>query len=258
MRKLLLALTLIAAPLAAQENYEIQVYPSKTADPWTTLFELHSNYTGRGSRNVGSMLGTNHAVHETIEITHGFTDWFELGFYIFSSENPGNGLNFVATHIRPRVRAPESWGLPVGLSLSTEFGPTQRKFDTSEFGIELRPIIDQSIGDFYWAFNPNIEWSMKGPDAGQGLSGMSLNPNVKLQWTVHPKVAIGTEYYGTTGSLTRLDPSADQSHMLYPSIDLFLSPDWEFNAGYGFKLSGTGDQNIFKLILGRRISWRQK
>jgi hypothetical protein len=42
--------------------------------------------------------------------------------------------------------------------------------------------------------------------------------------------------------------------MLYPSIDLFLSPNWEFNAGYGIKMSGVGDQNIIKIILGRRLN----
>ena len=245
---------LLASPLAAQENYEVQVYPSKTADPRTTLFELHSNFTGSGRSGVANgVLPTHHALHETIEITHGFTSVFELGFYLFASDNPGNGLQFVGTHIRPRIRAPESWKLPVGLSLSTEFGPTQRKFDENVLGIEVRPIVDQTVGRLYWAFNPNIEWSMKGPDAGRGASGMNFNPNIKLAWQVNPKVAVGTEYYGTTGSLTHIAPSGEQSHMIYPSIDLFLSPDWEFNAGYGLKLCGVGDQHIFKLILGRRL-----
>ena len=244
----------VSAPLVAQENYEVQVYPSKTADPRTTLFELHSNFTGSGRSGVANgVLPTHHALHETIEITHGFSSVFELGVYLFASENPGNGLQFVGTHIRPRIRAPESWKLPVGLSLSTELGPTQRKFDENELGIELRPIVDQTLGRLYWAFNPNIEWALKGPDAGRGAHGMNFNPNIKLAWQVNQKVAIGGEYYGTTGSLTHIAPAAEQSHMLYPSIDLFFSPDWEFNAGYGIKLSGTGDERIFKLILGRRL-----
>ena len=252
----LLAVALFAGAsrVAAQENYEVQVYPSKTADPRTTLFELHSNFTGIGTRAIeNGVLPTRHAVHETIEITHGFTSVFELGFYVFASENPGNGLQFVGTHIRPRIRAPESWKLPVGLSLSTEFGPTQTKFNANSFGIEVRPIVDQTIGRLYWSFNPNIEWALKGPDAGRGARGMNLNPNLKLAWQITPKIAVGTEYYGTTGSLTHIVPSAEQSHMLYPSIDLFLSPDWEFNAGYGVKLSGVGDEHIVKLILGRRL-----
>lgn len=82
---------------------------------------------------------------------------------------------------------------------------------------------------------------------------MTFNPNIKLGWQLGPKVSVGGEYYGTTGSIVRLAPSSEQSHVLYPSIDLFLSPDWEFNAGYGMQLSGTGDHDILKVIIGRRI-----
>lgn len=39
-----------------------------------------------------------------------------------------------------------------------------------------------------------------------------------------------------------------------PSKDLFLSPNREFNAGYGIRMSGVGDQHIIKLILGRRLN----
>ncbi|HTF68748.1 MAG TPA: hypothetical protein VK638_39320 [Edaphobacter sp.] len=42
--------------------------------------------------------------------------------YVFTSEQDGHGVQWVGDHIRPRVRAPDSWHLPVGLSLSTEIG----------------------------------------------------------------------------------------------------------------------------------------
>ena len=255
----LVAVLLAAVPdsrLAAQENYEIQVYPSETAEKGTTLFELHSNFTGRGRRGVlRGLLPTDGALHETLEITRGFSDIFEVGVYFFSSATPGKGWQFVGSHLRPRIRAPASWKLPVGLSLSTEFGPTGRKFDESEFGIELRPIVDQTVGKFYWALNPAVGWSFKGPESGTGLRGMNFNPNVKLGWQFSEKIQAGVEYYGTTGTLTRLAAAAEQSHVLYPSIDLFLSRDWEFNAGYGVLVSGHGDRNIVKISLGRRFPW---
>jgi hypothetical protein len=34
---------------------------------------------------------TNHAVHETVEIAHGFSDWFECGFYLFTRVRSGRG-----------------------------------------------------------------------------------------------------------------------------------------------------------------------
>ena len=89
----------------AQDNYEIQVYGSETVAPAVTMFELHSNYTINGSTEPdGVVWPTNHAVHETLEITHGFTPWFETGFYVFSSYRAGGqGWDWVGDHIRPRV-----------------------------------------------------------------------------------------------------------------------------------------------------------
>ena len=50
MRVALLAglLALAAAPLAAQENYEIQVYGSETVPRGLTMVEIHSNFTTSG------------------------------------------------------------------------------------------------------------------------------------------------------------------------------------------------------------------
>jgi len=77
-----LALFLSAAAVAlAQGNYEIQVYPSETQTPGTTMIELHSNFTIQGSKGiVDGVYGAEHQLHETVEITQGITDWFETGF----------------------------------------------------------------------------------------------------------------------------------------------------------------------------------
>ena len=87
MRKtILLSFLLVTAftGLKAQDNYEIQVYGSELVDPGRTMLELHSNFTLDGSKTIiDGQLPTNHVFHETIEITHGWTPWFETGFYFF-------------------------------------------------------------------------------------------------------------------------------------------------------------------------------
>ncbi len=226
MKSFVLAALLAAAPLgplAAQANYEIQIYPSKTQEKGTTLFELHSNFTGTGTKSVeNGLLPTDGVLHNTLEITHGFNDVFEVGFYVFTSARAGDGWQVAGSHIRPRIRVPEAWKLPVGLSLSAEVGPTQRKFDAAEWGVELRPIVDQTIGDFYWAFNPTIGWALKGDEAGRGYRGMGFEPSGKVAWQVSKEAQLGFEYYGSTGTVARMAPSAEQQHMLYPSVDLTL------------------------------------
>ena len=103
-------IALCARPAAAQDNYEIQVYGADTVEPGHTMVELHSNFTIDGSKTmIDGVYPTNHAEHETIEITHGFTDWFETGFYIFTSARSGHGLAVGGrSHPAARSRSPES------------------------------------------------------------------------------------------------------------------------------------------------------
>ena len=97
-----------AATTHAQENYEIQVYPGDTMEAKHTMIEFHSNFTIDGSKTKQEgVLPTNHAFHETLEITHGFNEWFETGFYQFTSIQPDGSWKWVGTHIRPRITVPE-------------------------------------------------------------------------------------------------------------------------------------------------------
>src|SRR3954462_9743086 len=69
------ALLVISSPVIAlaQDNYEIQVYGCDLVEPKHTMVELHSNFTIDGSKTMADDLyATNHAQHETVEITHGF------------------------------------------------------------------------------------------------------------------------------------------------------------------------------------------
>src|SRR5438105_2915293 len=89
------AVVVLAHPLRGQENYEIQVYGSPLTSAGHTMFELHSNFTTRGSAtSFDGTVPTNHAIHETLEITRGLNSWSEMGFYLFSSQNPGEGYQF--------------------------------------------------------------------------------------------------------------------------------------------------------------------
>src|ERR1700738_1364978 len=92
----------------AQDNYEIQVYGSSTTEKGSTMVELHSNYTLNGTRVIeNNVLPSNHVFHETIEVTHGFSDCFEIGYYIFNAIGSMGRTNFVGSHIRPRIRLPQ-------------------------------------------------------------------------------------------------------------------------------------------------------
>jgi hypothetical protein len=241
-----------ATVLHAQENYEIQVYGSETMPAGVTMFELHSNYTLKGSRTTSDdgIIATNHALHETLEITHGFNSWSELGFYWFTAKPAGEDYQWVGTHLRPRVRVPESWGWPVGVSISQEVGYSRTKFSGDTWTYELRPIIDKQVDRWYVSLNPTLGKSLRGPNANKPFD---FEPNVDVGYDLTKKVNLSVEYYGSTGSLTHLDPIAEQEHLLFGAVNLDFGPAWEFNLGYGTALTAGGDKSIVKMILGRRV-----
>jgi hypothetical protein len=247
---LLLSLT----PLAeAQGNYEIQVYGSETVAPGNTMVELHSNFTVEGSTSTtDGTLPTNHQLHETVEITQGWTPWFETGLYIFTSAGPNQGYKWVGDHIRPRVRVPDSWKWPVGVSLSLEAGYQRAIFSPDTWTLEIRPIIDKQIRRWYLAFNPTLDRSFHGPDVS---SGLVFSPNFKVAYGVTQKLQFGVEYYGSTGDITGFDPLYKQQQQFVPAIDYDFGPNWEFNFGVGVGATRDTDHLLVKAIVGRRFNF---
>jgi hypothetical protein len=259
MKTLFFAALFIAAlaPLAsAQGNYEIQVYGSETVAPRTTMVEMHSNFTAKGDpRPLDGTAPTDHAEHETLEITQGLNDWSELGFYVFTSEQSGMGVQWVGDHLRPRVRVPEKWHWPVGVSLSTEVGYQRARFDRNTWTWELRPIVDMQMGRWYAAVNPAFERTWHGPDVNIGLD---FAPAVKVSYDFTKKVAGGVEYYADYGSIRSIARLHDQQQQVFPSVDLNLSPKWEFNFGVGVGATASTDHWMVKAIVGRRFDWKRK
>jgi hypothetical protein len=218
------------------------------------MLELHSNFTIDGSTTTSptGMWPTNHALHETFEITHGFTDWFEVGFYIFTSASSQYGWQWVGDHIRPRVRVPDKWKWPVGVSVSTEFGYQRKEFSPDTWTFEFRPIIDKTMGRWYVAFNPALDRSFHGPSASQGTV---FSPNLKVGYDVTKRINMGVEYYGSVGPVNSFDAVRDQEQQIVPCIDLNLGEQWEFNFGVGIGMTSSTDHLIVKMILGRRFTW---
>jgi hypothetical protein len=250
----LAGLCLVAAPRSpAQDNYEIQVYGSELVDKGHTMVELHSNFTFQGSKSpTDGTYPTNHQLHETIEITHGFSDWFECGFYIFTNAKSGYGIDWVGDHIRPRFAIPKEWKWPVGLSLSQEIGYQRRQYSVDTWTYELRPIVDKQSGRWYFSFNPALELSLHGASVNQGFV---FSPNVKVSYDFTKKLTGGIEYYGSLGPVDGFDPVAEQQHQIFPTIDLNLSPKWEINFGVGVGVTRSTDHLIAKSIIGYRFDF---
>ena len=243
-------LSLCAAGVRAQGNYEVQVYGSELVAPKVTMVELHSNFTASGTKQtVDGVLPTQHAEHETLEITHGFNEWFECGFYLFTSIQADGAWIFVGTHIRPRFSVPERYHLPVGLSISNEIGWQRPNFSLDTWTWEIRPIVDKKLGRWYLSFNPTFDLSLHGPEPRQ----LGFSPNLKFSYDLTKKVALGMEYYGSYGPVTGFDPLRDQQQQFIPAVDIDFGKNWEFNFGVGVGATQATDHLLIKAILGYRF-----
>lgn len=240
-----------AGPALAQGLYEVQVYGSELVPQGRTMVELHPNFIIQGTtQTTDGTLPTNHQFHSTLEITHGFTTWFETGFYTFASAQSGHGYQWVGNHIRPRVAIPESWHWPVGLSLSNEIGYQRRLFSPDTWTWEIRPIIDKEWHRWYASFNPTFGRALHGEGTSRGFE---FFPDAKASYAVTKLVRAGVEYYGALGPITGFDPLRQQQHIIVPAIDLNLGPAWEFNFGVGVGLTAGTDHLLVKAIIGRRF-----
>ena len=232
----------------AQETYEVQVYSSPTMTKNATIFELHSNISPTGPRNEETF---THPLHETLEITTGITDNFEIGFYLFSRLNQGC-YQYSGSHIRPRIAVPTSWQWKMGVSLSVEGGfvkdPASNRYESD---YEIRPIFDKTLGKNYISLNPTIDGSITTKQA-------YFSPNIKYSYTVTPRYALGVEYYGNTGNPFRWDSYDLQTHQFYLVTDLYFDKTHEFEFGVGRGTTASSDVWNIKLILGQRVTWKKK
>jgi hypothetical protein len=216
------------------------------------MVELHTNYFPSGTTDApAGEFAMNHQSHVTIEVTHGFTKYFECaGYLVTAAHVPSEGGKFAGARIRPRFRFPEIDNFPFRVSLSFELGFNRPEFESNTRTLEIRPILERQQGRLYVSINPDLSKALKGPDSGNGLE---FEPGVKLSWNVTPMVAAGVEYYGATGEITRFAPRADQHHIIFPTVDFDVSRDWELNFGVGRGLTGTSEHWIVKSIVGYKF-----
>ncbi len=240
------------SPAAAQDLFEIQVYPYMTVPRGRTMVEMHTNHFASGTTDAPpGEFAMHRQWHATLEATHGFTNYFECaGYLVTAAHVPGEGSRIAGWRIRPRVRFPETPQFFFNVSLSVEFGFNQTEFDANTRSLEIRPILEHEQGRFYLSINPVVGKALKGPDSD---AGPDFEPGVKVAWNVTRVIAAGIEYYGATGELTNFEPGPEQRHMIFPTIDLEVSPDWELNFGIGRGLTGASEHWVMKSIIGYRF-----
>jgi len=233
--RVFLFVVVLSTPLAAQERFDISVYPYATAHRGEWEFEGHVNYTSRGTSSFdGSVAPTDDQWRFTAEVSHGITDHFELGGYLLGAQTPGMGLEYAGWRLRSRIRAPESWPLPFKVGFSAEYESARPAFSESAQTAELTAVLERRLGAFQLIADPTFERDLKGPE-----HEWEFEPRARAALDVSRTLTLGFEYYGVF-------EDAAQKHQFYPTADIRFGDDMTLHFGVGFGGASAGDQLIFK------------
>jgi hypothetical protein len=240
-------LLLTAVSAGAIDFYEIQIYSTETTLPGILSLELHSNSVISATGSEAHEQLNPYQIHETLEGTYGLTPHIEIGQYFATAKLSNGDYEYAGSRTKCHfgISATDSWPLKFGGNIELDY--MRRAAEEQPLTLEMRPIVETSLGGFLLIANLAFEKPFRGPGTHQGVT---FEPSGQLSYQLLPWLAPALEYYGDMGAVTYLPSVQDQQHFLVPTINLFLVPQLEVNAGVGWGLTRASNGVFLKAILG--------
>ena len=248
LRRGLAALPATAAALfatAVSAYDEIQVYGSDINAPGQFGLEMHYNYVADGRRKpeYRGELPPNHILAITPEFSYGLTRYVELGLYLPLSMGVDRNISYMDdAKLRTKFLNADDPRFFYGLNI--EVGMEPRRYAESRWNAEVRPIIGGTIGNWFVAFNPDMEISLSGRSQKPEFA-----PQIKLMRLLDNGVSVGIEHYTSLGTPDRIAQLNQQGHTTYLVTDLSFG-NIDVNIGIGHGWTGISDAWTAKVIVG--------
>lgn len=239
-------------PARAEDAFEIQVYDSDIDKPLETSIEGHVNYVARGRRtpDYRGELTPDQLVHMTLEPAVGITDFWELGGYLQFAWDPrgdhGGEAYFGGWKLRSKFVVPREVSDLLDLGINIELSHIPHRFEESEWGAEIRPILGFRYSGFQVNVNPILSFAL----SDQRCGVPEFEPCAKASWTTPINVAVGLEYYTGLGRIDHIPAWSEQHHTIFVALDLINLP-LELNVGVGRGLTPSSNEWTVKAIVGR-------
>ncbi len=248
---IVLALGLLAAavPASAQTD-EIQVYDGGLAPKGVFNLTLHSNFTPSGIKEPSfpGAVVADKSFNGVPEWALGVTDWFEAGLYmpLYSRDNEtGWGLN--GFKLRALFAVPKADDRRFFYGANFEFSINAKRWDTSRFTSEVRPIIGWHLDRYDIIVNPIVD------TAYDGLGNLDFAPSTRLAFNPTKTWAVAAEGYFDFGPLHDLYGSHQRGEQIYGVFD--HTGGWmDIEGGIGFGLNSASDKVTLKLILSKDLN----
>jgi hypothetical protein len=236
-RSLPILIAFCAAPLAAQDPFEIHIYEYEPMPRGAYSLEAHLNFYPQGtSARDGALVPSDNQTHLTLEPTIGHAVPFAVGFMFLSAWEPDNSRQFACWRVLPHFYAPEDWHLPFRLGFVSGFSFQNTRYEENSRRVELRPILDREFQRWQVAFNPVFERALDGPGTQHGSN---FEPAALLRWK-RERFSSSLEYYGEVESITARPYAQSETHQIFLGGHWDPRPKFSINMGVGLDLTSRG------------------
>jgi hypothetical protein len=257
-RALVLAasLVLLSGPRRAfAQADEIQVYDGGLAPVGTFNLTVHNNFTPRGVREPAfpGAVVAHRSLNGVPEWAIGVTNWFEAGLYLpLYSRDKDSGFGLDGFKLRTLFAVPNADDRRFVYGANFEFSYNAKRWDTTRFTSEIRPIVGWHLKPVDVIFNPIVDTSY------EGFGNATFVPSVRVAYNVSPAWAVAVEEYADFGPFHQFHARSDQAHQLYLVVDR-AGKACDIETGIGAGLTHASDGLTLKLILARDLtSFRRK
>ena len=254
-----LCLVLLPASVMAQTD-EIQVYDGEIAKPGIFNLMLHNNFTpsGRTAPDYPGAIIANHSYQLTAEWAYGVKPWMEQGLYlpVTSLYSTNHGTTFNGFKIRELFVRPNAHDHRFFYAANFEFSVNQSYWESTRISSEIRPIVGFHLHGWDLIYNPILDTNYKG-----GFGNLQYNPAGRLAYNFNDRWAAAFEEYDGFGPLRAFDPSDQQFHEVWATMDYSGKKFFGINieSGIGYGLTPGSDKITLKWMFSRDLNthpWR--
>jgi len=237
---------LVGMPAAAwAQSDEIQVYDGGLAKVGQFNLTLHNNFTPNGIKMPAFPGGVtpDKSWNGVPEWALGVTRWFEAGLYLpLYSHDKDMGFGYNGFKLRSLFAVPNADDRRFFYGANFEFSINAKRWDSTHFTSEVRPIIGWHLGRLDVIVNPIVD------TAYDGWGNLEFVPSARLAWNPSKKYAFAVEEYADFGPVSGFFPAGQQSHQIYGVFD-YNFKELSLEAGAGFGVTSASDKVTLKLIL---------
>ncbi len=160
-----------------------------------------------------------------------------------NARRPEHSLEYAGWRVLPHFCVPRQWHWPLDVGLVTEFSFQKTTYEPNSRRVEIRPILEKSIGKWQIDFNPVLERALHGPGTE---AGWNFEPAARIGYEATERFTPSLEYYTELGPLPSFLPVREQVHQILPGGDLKIAKNVVWSFGVGVGATSAGNRVVYK------------